>query len=208
MEQKKSIVEILRGIPGVPPIERHRKRLAKVLPVLQIVQILTIFFMVAGVLLPVWQGYSMILNGVTVVCFLILAYANTRYQTAAILRGLYLLWLILSEPLNHMGLLMLISSLLSLTAGFQEYYAHSEIVEQTDGGLAHNWRNLFFFYLASLMVALISTIFLPVLMVMFEWSGEVNFWVITAVTYLPELFVQVLYLVYISKMIRYTKMEA
>lgn len=207
MEQKRSIVDILRDIPGIPPIHRHKKRLAMVYPVLLVVQILNIFYLAASIELPVWQGLSMILSVITVVCFFILSYANTRFQTAAILRILYLLCAILSEPLNYMGLLMLVSSLLSLAACFQEFYAHGEIVDMTDGALGHHWRNLFFWYLGSLMVSLISAIFLPVLMAVFEWSATVNYWVVTAATYLPEFLVQTLYLIYIWKTICYIRKE-
>ena len=205
MEEKKSIVDILMNIPGEPPMQIHRRILREFLPVLLLIHILNIVLMAFTVLIPTWEGFGIILAAASVGCYFALSTANSRYRRAGIFQALYLLCLILSTPLNNMGLLMLTSALLKLIAGFQEYYAHAEMLDRTDGGLAHSWRMLFYWSLGTLLVAMISTLFLSTLMLMFDWSNTVVFWVVTAVTYLPELLVEILYLRNICLMIRHTK---
>lgn len=213
MEEKKSIVDILVNIHGEPPMQTHRRILREFLPVLRLVHILNIVLMAFTVLIPTWEGFGIILAAASVGCYFALSSANSRYRTAGIFQVLYMLCLLLSTPLNNMGLLMLVSALLKLIADFQEYYAHAEMLERTDGGLAHSWRTLFNWYIVLLLIAMFFSFILTTLVLMLALDRITTFWIstyslsIAAVTYLPELIVDIFYLIYLNRMIRYTKME-
>lgn len=203
MEPKKSIADLLRELPNENPVVTHGNLLYRQWKILRIVQIISMVLLFAAVFsIQALNGISLILTAITAMVLFSLSKANPRYRTASILVAVHFVCTILCDLFQNAGLLVLPTSIVGLLAVFQEFRAHSDVLQKADGELSWKWSRLFYWYLGSVLVALFSTLILSTLIVLFDLDQETTYWIVTAVTYLPELAVDIFYLLYLNRSIR------
>lgn len=151
--------------------------------------------------LTVTTWLSHILTAGTAVCIYGLAAANPRYRKAAILTAAALVLQILSK-LALTSLLTLIGSVLTIIASYQEFYGHSEVLEQTDPKLAGKWRSLFLWQILIGVLSGLSSVTAVVIMVLANMDQNQIIQLVTNAIVLVALIPGILYLVYLRRMVR------
>lgn len=135
-----------------------------------------------------------------IVCMFRLAPVNAHYRKAGILRAVWLGCMLASLFLLP-SILILTASILSIIAVYQEYNAHSEVVAEKDAKLSRNWHSLFNW---SIVTGLLVGFGSAVAALIASFAGiEITriTAIVTAVLSIPQLVIEVVYLLYLKKML-------
>lgn len=131
--------------------------------------------------------------------------ANPRYRGAAVAYTLVLVCGLATAflSINTVSVLVtLAASVCSLVASYQEYHAHSEVVEEQDEKLSKQWSHLFWVeILVGLGISLLSTVATLVL-VSAEMDSATITTIIFAVTSIINLLLGLLYLLYMNRTLK------
>lgn len=131
--------------------------------------------------------------------------SNARYQTAAILLAIPLV----AGLLNLLGLtiLTLVGSICGLVAEYQEYKAHSELIEEKDPKLAGQWGGLFWMgFVVAIITTLVGTV-LSVFLAAYGMEMDGITVMITVAVTAVGLFLKWLYLSYLNRTIKLVENE-
>ena len=144
---------------------------------------------------------SRILMAVMVIAMFKLAPANDRYKKTGIQRTIVLGLTIASDILQTGAVLTLIAGTLSIVADYQEYHGHSELIEEKDHQLSGKWSSLFMWSIVvGLILGFVSTA-AGMLAAMAGVDAEKAAVMITAALLLPEYIINILYILYLKKMV-------
>ncbi len=144
-----------------------------------------------------------LLNTGSAVCLFFLAKAHTRYRNAAITMTVSLLITVLSVRLGSPPLLTVMAGLCVLISNFFEYSGHSIVASKQSGNLAYLWDKLFLWVFGAAFFGAFAFLVILILSYLFESLGFLTI----IITYLPDLVVDILYLVYLILTIRLVKKQ-
>ena len=144
---------------------------------------------------------SRILMAVMVFTMLKLAPANDRYKKAGIQRAIVLALTIATDLLHSGAILTLIAGTLAIVADYQEYHGHSELIEENDHQLSGKWTSLFMW---SIVVGLLLG-FTSTAAGMFAAMAGIDTMkatiMIAAILSIPQYVIEIIYILYLKKMV-------
>ena len=136
-----------------------------------------------------------------IVCMFQLAPVNRRYKTAAVLRTLWLGTLVVGTLLRIRAALIVGTSILSVIAVYQEYHGHSEVIAEMDSDLSEKWNSLFIWsFLAPLLLSIGSSVAMVTATFMNLDVVKITA-ITTGIMRIPQYVIDVIYLLYLKKMI-------
>ena len=144
---------------------------------------------------------SRILMAGMVLAMFKLAPANDRYKKTGIQLAIVLILTIATELLNTGAVLTLIAGILSIVAEYQEYYGHSELIEEKDHHLSGKWTSLFMWSIVIGLILGFTSTAAGVLAAVAGVDTETAALVIAAVMMIPEYIIDIFYILYLKKMI-------
>ncbi len=147
------------------------------------------------------------LNAATAVCLFFLWNAHGSYKSAFIFMVLGLLICLVPSVVGSTTLITVFSSLCIMLSNCLEYIAHSKLTMRQDKHLTAKWNNLFFWNVGAMVAG--GGAFLVTLVASYVPSKPSYglYLLMLAVTYIPDLIVDVLFLVYLGKTIRLIKSQ-
>lgn len=151
--------------------------------------------------LAVTPWFSRLMTAGTAVCLYQLQPAGLRYRKAAILTVVALGLQVLSL-LMLTSLLLLVGSILTIIAAYQELYAHADVVESLDSRLAGKWRSLFGWQIVIGILSGFSSVAAVVIMVLANTDPNRIIQLVTGAIVLVALIPGILYLVYLRRTIQ------
>lgn len=139
----------------------------------------------------------------TIYCMFNLSCVNNRYKKAATFRAATLGCALITSFLFGSYLLSIAASIFSIVAVYQEYAAHSEVVDEKDMTLSRKWHNLFYWeFIAAILLSLGSSVAAVILM---SYELQVDASRVSSIVILllniPQFFIQLMRLLYLNKMI-------
>ena len=144
---------------------------------------------------------SRILMAVMVFTMLKLAPANDRYKKAGIQRAIVLALTIATDLLHFGAILTLIAGTLAIVADYQEYHGHSELVEEKDHQLSGKWTSLFMWSIVvGLLLGFTSTA-AGIFAAMAGMDTMKATIMIAAILAIPQYVIEILYILYLKKMV-------
>lgn len=144
---------------------------------------------------------SRILMAVMVFSMFKLAPANDRYKKAGIQRAIVLALTIATDLLHTGAILTLIAGTLAIVADYQEYHGHSELVEEKDHRLSGKWTSLFMWSIVvGLLLGFTSTA-AGVFAAMAGMDTMKATIMIAAILAIPQYVIEIIYILYLKKMI-------
>ena len=144
---------------------------------------------------------SRILMAVMVFSMFKLAPANDRYKKAGIQRAIVLALTIATDLLHTGAILTLIAGTLAIVADYQEYHGHSELVEEKDHQLSGKWTSLFLWSIVvGLLLGFTSTA-VGVFAAMAGMDTMKATIMIAAILAIPQYVIEILYILYLKKMV-------
>ena len=144
---------------------------------------------------------SRILMAAMVFTMFKLAPANDRYKKTGIQLAIVLILSIATDLLLTGAVLTLIAGILSIVAEYQEYHGHSELVEEKDHQLSGKWTSLFMWSIVvGLLLGFVSTA-AGVLATISGVDVEEAVVIIAAIVLIPEYIIDILYILYLKKMV-------
>ncbi|MBQ8359681.1 MAG: hypothetical protein IJX37_07225 [Oscillospiraceae bacterium] len=144
---------------------------------------------------------------VTAVAMIQLTSANARYQKAGIMRAVMLGISLLTALFNAFSILAVGSSVLSIIAAYQEYTAHSELIKQKDPKLSSHWQSLFAWSIAASLLIAFASVTVTVITALLGMNATRISTIVIGLLSIPQLVIDVIYLLYIKKMIGYFRQE-
>lgn len=150
------------------------------------------------------QFYSTLdwlLNAASAVCLFFLATAYAGYRPAAICMSVSLAISVLSAQMGSVPLLMVMAGLCAITSNFFEYSSHAHVASKQNGRLADFWNHLFLCVIGATFAGAFAFLLTLILSYLFE---DMGLWILL-VTYLPDLIVDILYLIYLGCTIHLVK---
>lgn len=143
-----------------------------------------------------------------VVCMFQLAPVNVRYQKAGIFRAVMLVCTLITAFLYTSSILTLAASILSIIAVYQEYSAHSELIAEKDAKLSGKWHSLFNWGILAALLAGFGSVIVVLIVAMLEMDAVRVSGILVGVLSVPQFVIDVVYLLYLKKMIGYFQAEA
>ncbi len=141
----------------------------------------------------------------TVVCLFQLASAHKRYQKAAFFRAGMLSISLFHAFFSGRTFLILVSSVFSIIAVYQEYNGHGELVQDLDPGLSRKWKKLFTWQvLCSILVSLLTVTVSVILALLLNSGTNAPTAAATVVQVVAEgmsLALEAVYLIYLNRTI-------
>ena len=186
-------------------MEEDRIDFAKWLRVLMYISIAGLVNTFIGI--PSWiplvitSWISRILMAVVVFAMLKLAPANDRYKKAGIQRTIILVLTIATDILLAGAVLALIAGILAIIADYQEYHAHSELIEEKDRQLSGKWTSLFMWSIVVGLILGFASTAAGVLAALAGVDTETAAVVIAVAMMIPEYIIDIFYILYLKKMI-------
>ena len=144
---------------------------------------------------------SRIIMAVMVFAMLKLAPANDRYKKAGIQRAIVLALTIATDLLHSGAILTLIAGTLAIVADYQEYHGHSELIEEKDHQLSGKWTSLFLWSIVvGLLLGFTSTA-AGIFAAMAGMDTMKATIMIAAILAIPRYVIEILYILYLKKMV-------
>ncbi len=136
-----------------------------------------------------------------VVCLFQLASLHKNYRTSAILRAVMFVYSVLIAFVRGAPILTFVASISSIVAVSLEYSAHANLIKEKDDILAHKWKKLFLWGIASGLLLSFGSMISVVLLSYFETDVSRITSIIVGILGIPQFFVQIGYVVHLNKMI-------
>lgn len=210
MDTNIPLTEILADIRRKTRDPYRWKQVRALLP-LFFIRLAGAFFYVLSVLgiVPgfVYTYIELILNAGTVLGLLFLTAAHNRYRPAAVFMGLSLAIGLLSVYMGSPPLLMTLSAMCTLIAGIFEYSAHGKIAARQDHRLANRWNTLFLWNIGAMFTGAFAFYMMLMLSYLLQSKNHFLQLLMELITYVPDLVVDILYLVYLGTTIRLVKKQ-
>ena len=130
-----------------------------------------------------------------------LAPANDRYKKTGIQLAIVLVLTIATELLNTGAVLTLISGILSIVAEYQEYYGHSELIEEKDHQLSGKWTSLFMWSIVAGLVLGFTSTAAAMFTAMAGMDTMKATILIAAILAIPQYVIEIIYILYLKKMV-------
>lgn len=163
--------------------------------------------LVAGIItdLPFLDGIMFWINTmlacVTLFVFYKLAPVKDRYRKAAIFMTITLAINLISK-FSNVGFLTFIGSVFSLIALYQEYSAHSDMMDGVDAKLARKWHTLFNWQIiGAILLGFLETVLLVVLVVAFSLDANVVAGLLLVIVEGFDIIIKIFYLMYLKRML-------
>ena len=144
---------------------------------------------------------SRVLLAVMVFTMFKLALANERYKKAAIQRAIVLALSVVTDILHSGAVLTLIAGTLSIIADYQEYHGHSELVEEKDHQLSGKWTSLFIWSIIVGLILGFTSTAAGILAVMADMDTAKATILIAALLAIPQYVIEIIYILYLKKMV-------
>ena len=208
MATKVSITEILQDIRRKTNEPYRWDQVKWLLPLFYIHLALTVAFVlsVMGIVTAsVYVTAEWLLHAAAAACLFCLTKAHSRFRPAAILLSVSLVISLLSAQVGAPPLLTTLSSLCVLISGIFEFSGHGKIAAQEDFQLAHRWNTLFLFSIAAMFAGAFAFFMTMMLSYLLQPDGMFLSLLTIVITYVPDLVVDILYLIYLHKTIRLVK---
>lgn len=138
-----------------------------------------------------------------VICMFQLAPVNARYKKAGIMRSVMLGCTLITAFLWASSILTLAASILSILAVYQEYSAHSELIADKDLKLSRKWHSLFNWGILAAVLVSFGSIVAVLIVSMLETDAVRTSAIIVGGLSIPQLVIDVVYLLYLKKMTGY-----
>ena len=146
---------------------------------------------------------SLAISAATVYLLFMLAGNNPRYKTAAIFCAVALV-----GGLIPITIVSLACSVCGIVAQYQEYHAHSELIEAQDPKLAGQWNTLFWLEFAvSIIAVLLSSVIVTALVMAAGMEEAAVTAIVVAIVAAVTLLMKLLYLSYLNRTIRLLENE-
>lgn len=145
---------------------------------------------------------SWIITVAAAVCLFRLAPVNGRYRKAAVLSAVMIGCSVLNMVLQLGTVLTLAASVCSLIAVYQEYSAHSELVEQQDSKLSRQWHSLFNLQIIVGVLSGFVSVVVVLLVAMLELDTAGLPTIIVGALTVVQIILDAIYLIYINRTIR------
>lgn len=142
-----------------------------------------------------------------VICMFQFATVNARYQKAGIFRAVMLGCTLITAFLYESSILTLVASILSVLAVYQEYSAHSELVAEKNPKLSRKWHSLFNWSILAAVLIGFGSVVAVLIVVMLEMDAAGTASIIVGVLSVPQFVINVVYLLYLKKMIQIFRSE-
>ena len=120
--------------------------------------------------LAVWCSLAVALAAV--ICLFGLAPGYPRYRKAACFRAAMLVFSLIHTVFSLRTPLVLVSSLCSIIAVYQEYSGHRALIRDLDAGLARKWNQLFIWQIVCSVLISLATTVVSVILALLLNSGE------------------------------------
>lgn len=146
----------------------------------------------------IYSGMDWVINCLTAVCLFLLIPAISRYRTAAIFMAASIAIHIFSAFLGKPTLWEVLAALCVFTSGFFEYTSHAMVASRQSGRLADRWDRLFLWAFGSIFFSA----FVFMLSLVLSYMAPVFSLISVLVSYLPDLLVDLLYLIYMGLTLR------
>ena len=130
-----------------------------------------------------------------------LAPANDRYKKTGIQLAIVLVLTIATELLNTGAVLTLIAGILSIVAEYQEYYGHSELIEEKDHQLSGKWTSLFMWSIVAGLVLGFTSTAAAMFTAMAGMDTMKATILIAAILAIPQYVIEIIYILYLKKMV-------
>ena len=186
-------------------MEENRIDFVKWLRVLMYIALAGLVYTLVGIpsFIPVaiTTWISRILMAVMAFSMFKLAPVNDRYKKAGIQRVIVLVLTVVADLLHVTAAVALVTGILSIIADYQEYHGHSELIEEKDHQLSGKWTSLFMWsIIAGLVLGFTSTA-----TAMFTAMAGVDTMkatiLIAAILAIPQSVIEILYILYLKKMV-------
>ena len=142
-----------------------------------------------------------------IVCMFRMVPLTARYQKAGIYSAVMLGCSLITAYLVSSSLITLAGSIFSILAVYQEYSAHSELVSDKDPKLSAKWHSLFNWGIISALLISIGSVIAVLVVAMLEMDAARTSGIIVGVVSIPQYVIDVVYLLYLKKMIQLFKCE-
>lgn len=150
--------------------------------------------------LTLWFGRAVVLG--VVICMYQLSPAGDRYRKAFLFRGVMLALTLVTMLLYSSTLLALAASILSILATYQEYSAHSDLTAEADPKLSRNWHRLFNWQLVVGILTSVLSMAAVLVLVSLEMDAVRITAMLTGALNLVGTVLQVIYLIFLNRMVR------
>lgn len=150
-------------------------------------------------LLTTWVGRGV--SVAMVLCMFQLTSVNARYRKAGILRLVAFVSTFFALIPVVGPVLVFAASILTVIAVYQEYHAHGEVITDKDSVLAEKWNRLFVWELIAGVLITVVTAIITVVLMMLQLDAVQVIAVTTGILQLVGLVINVIYIMYIKKMI-------
>lgn len=186
-------------------MEENRNDFAKWLRVLMYIAIAGLLNTFIGIpsFVPsvITSWISRILMAVMIFAMFKLAPANDRYKKAATQRAIIIALTIATDFLHSGAILTLIAGTLAIVADYQEYHGHSELMEEKDHQLSGKWTSLFLWSIVvGLLLGFTSTA-AGIFAAMAGMDTMKATIMIAAILAIPQYVIEILYILYLKKMV-------
>lgn len=158
-----------------------------------------------------YTAIEWLLNAGSAVCLFVLVSVHSRYRPAAVFMTVSLAIGLLSVYTGTPPLLMTLSALCVLICGIFEFSGHGKIAARQNKKLAKKWDALFLWNIGAMFAGAFAFFMTQMLSYLLPPRGLymqlLSTAVIYAITYVPDLVVDILYLVYLGRTIRLVKKQ-
>ena len=136
-----------------------------------------------------------------VICLFQLAPLHKNYRASAILRAVMFVCSILIAFLKDASILTFAASISSIISVYLEYNAHAHLIKEKDDILARKWKKLFLWGIGAGLLLSFGSMISVALLSYFETDVSQIIGIIVGILGIPEFLVQIVYVVYLNKMI-------
>ena len=182
---------------NIPLVKKWMKVLIYTMIVSIVNSIINVFPFIPSVL-TLWISRGVVV-AVTVAMFK-LSPVNVRYRKSGILRGAMFACTIVLTIASNVSVLSFVASVLSLLAIYQEYSAHSELVEELDGKLSRNWHSLFNWNIIIGVLVSMATVIAVMVVAMVQMDVVRITSVIVVLLGIPQMILDLVYIKYMKRM--------
>lgn len=174
-------------------------RVLMYIAIVSIVNSVINFLPIVPAAVTTWIGRGIMVA--MVVCMFRLAPVNARYQKAGIMRAVMLGCTLITAFLYTFSILTLATSILSIIALYQEYSAHSELVAEKDPKLSRQWHSLFNWSIVAGLLVGFGSVVAALISTMMGADAVRTTSIVVGIIGVPQLVIEVVYLLYLKKMI-------
>lgn len=143
-----------------------------------------------------------------VICLYNLKAYHERYRKAMLFYGAMMVCALFSAVLFRSSMLVTAASVFAVLSAYQEYYGHSEMLVNTDEGLSGKWHSLFTWNIVSAVLVGFGSVAAVLIVALSGGDSAVMTAVIVGVLSLPQMVIDLIYMIFIKKMCAFFDSES